>query len=63
VSQILLILQNFYFPFVVKLLPGFVRNYVLQKGVMHIDARFGYKILPVGVEILEAKQSLDLAKR
>ena len=30
---------------------------------MHIDARFGYKILPVGVEILEAKQSLDLAKR
>lgn len=30
---------------------------------MHIDARFGIKIQPVGVEILEAKQSLDLAKR
>ena len=30
---------------------------------MHIDARFGSKIQPVGVEILEAKQSLDLAKR
>lgn len=30
---------------------------------MHIDARFGNKILPVGVEILEAKQSLDLTKR
>lgn len=30
---------------------------------MHIDARFGNKILPVGVEILEAKQDLDLAKR
>ncbi len=30
---------------------------------MHIDARFGSKIRPVGVEILEAKQSLDLAKR
>jgi hypothetical protein len=30
---------------------------------MHIDARFGTKIQPVGVEILEAKQSLDLAKR
>ena len=30
---------------------------------MHIDARFGTKILPVGVEILEAKQCLDLAKR
>ena len=30
---------------------------------MHIDARFGTKISPVGVEILEAKQSLDLAKR
>ena len=28
---------------------------------MHIDARFGYKILPVGVEILAAKQRLDLA--
>lgn len=27
---------------------------------MHIDARFGTKIQPVGVEILEAKQSLDL---
>jgi|GEM_PF-788046 len=27
---------------------------------MHIDARFGNKILPVGVEILNAKQSLDL---
>ena len=26
---------------------------------MHIDARFGTKIRPVGVEILEAKQSLD----
>ena len=30
---------------------------------MYIDARFGTKIQPVGVEILEAKQSLDLAKR
>ena len=30
---------------------------------MHIDARFGTKIRPVGVEILEAKQSLDLANR
>ncbi len=30
---------------------------------MHIDARFGTKIQPIGVEILEAKQSLDLAKR
>lgn len=30
---------------------------------MHIDARFVTKIRPVGVEILEAKQSLDLAKR
>ena len=30
---------------------------------MHIDARFGTKIRPVGVEILNAKQSLDLAKR
>lgn len=30
---------------------------------MHIDARFGTKIQPVGVEILEAKQSLDIAKR
>lgn len=30
---------------------------------MHIDARFGTKIRLVGVEILEAKQSLDLAKR
>lgn len=30
---------------------------------MYIDARFGTKIRPVGVEILEAKQSLDLAKR
>ena len=30
---------------------------------MHIDARFGTKIQPVGVEILEAKQSLDLTKR
>ena len=30
---------------------------------MHIDARFGTKIQPVGVEILEAKQGLDLAKR
>lgn len=30
---------------------------------MHINARFGNKILPVGVEILEAKQGLDLAKR
>ena len=30
---------------------------------MHIDAKFGTKIRPVGVEILEAKQSLDLAKR
>lgn len=30
---------------------------------MHIDARFGTKIQPVGVEILEAKQSLDRAKR
>ena len=30
---------------------------------MHIDARFGNKILPVGVEILEVKQGLDLAKR
>lgn len=30
---------------------------------MHIDARFGNKILPVGVKILEAKQGLDLAKR
>ena len=28
---------------------------------MHTDARFGTKIRPVGVEILEAKQSLDLA--
>lgn len=28
---------------------------------MHIDARFGTKIRPVGVEILEAKQGLDLA--
>ena len=28
---------------------------------MHIDARFGFKILPIGVEISEAKQSLDLA--
>ena len=28
---------------------------------MHIGARFGTKILPVGVEILETKQSLDLA--
>ena len=28
---------------------------------MHIDARFGTKILPIGVEILAAKQSLDLA--
>ena len=30
---------------------------------MHIDARFGTKIQPVGVEILEAKLSLDLTKR
>ena len=30
---------------------------------MHIDAKFGTKIRPVGVEILEAKHSLDLAKR
>ena len=30
---------------------------------MHIDARFGTKIRSVGVEILEVKQSLDLAKR
>ena len=30
---------------------------------MHIEARFGTKIRPVGVEILEAKRSLDLAKR
>lgn len=30
---------------------------------MHIDARFGTKIHPIGMEILEAKQSLDLAKR
>ena len=30
---------------------------------MHIDARFVTKIRPVGVEILNAKQSLDLAKR
>ena len=30
---------------------------------MHIDARIGTKIRPVGVEILEAKQGLDLAKR
>ena len=30
---------------------------------MYIDARFGTKIRPVGVEILEAKQGLDLAKR
>ena len=30
---------------------------------MHIEARFATKIRPVGVEILEAKQSLDLAKR
>ena len=30
---------------------------------MHIDAKFGTKIRPVGVETLEAKQSLDLAKR
>lgn len=30
---------------------------------MHIDARFGTKIQPVGVEILNAKQGLDLAKR
>ena len=30
---------------------------------MHIDAKFGTKIRPVAVEILEAKQSLDLAKR
>ena len=30
---------------------------------MHIDARFGTKIRPIGVEILEVKQSLDLAKR
>ena len=27
---------------------------------MHIDARFVTKIRPVGVEILEAKQGLDL---
>ena len=30
---------------------------------MHIDARFGTKIRPIGVEILEVKQSLDLTKR
>ena len=30
---------------------------------MHIDAKFRTKIRPVGVEILEAKHSLDLAKR
>ena len=30
---------------------------------MHIDARFVTKIRPIGVEILEVKQSLDLAKR
>lgn len=30
---------------------------------MHIDARFGTKIRSIGVEILEVKQSLDLAKR
>ncbi len=30
---------------------------------MHIDARFGTQIRPVGVEILVAKQSLDLAKQ
>ena len=29
---------------------------------MHINARFGTKIRPIGVEILEVKQSLDLAK-
>ena len=51
----------FIFPFVAKLLLGFVRNYVPSKGVMYIDARFGNKILPIGVEILDAKQSLDLA--
>ena len=54
-------LQKIYFPFVVKLLPGFVRNYVRSKGVMHIDARFGCKILPIGLEILQAKRSPDLA--
>ena len=30
---------------------------------MHIDARFVTKIRPIGVEILEVKQSLELAKR
>lgn len=30
---------------------------------MHIDARFGNKIPPVGVEISEAKQSLDLGSQ
>ena len=30
---------------------------------MHINARSGTKIRSVGVEILEVKQSLDLAKR
>lgn len=30
---------------------------------MHIDTMFGTKIRSVGVEILEVKQSLDLAKR
>ena len=29
---------------------------------MHIDTMFVTKIRPVGVEILEVKQSLDLAK-
>ena len=30
---------------------------------MHINAKFGNKIPPVGVDILKAKQNLDLAKR
>lgn len=30
---------------------------------MHIDTMFGTKIRSVDVEILEVKQSLDLAKR
>lgn len=29
--------------------------YVPPKGVMHIDAWFGNKILPAGMAILEAK--------
>ena len=37
--------------------------FVPPKGVIHIDARFDNKILPVGVEILETKPLTMLSIR